>query len=154
MVTVSNDSGTYVYLTQEVVYSKKTKKSAPKRVAIGKLDSNGMLIPNQNYMEMFGEDSALKQALERNDSLAFGPQLVVDKIAKETGLDEILTEVVPEYKDKILDIATFMIMTGNNAMYEFEEYGYGHSLFNIDVFGDSTIGDILRILKSKISICL
>ncbi len=149
MVSVSNDSGTYVYLTQEVVYSKKTKKSTPKRVAIGKLDSNGMLIPNQNYIEIFGEDSVLKQAPERNDSLAFGPQLVVDKIAKETGLDEILTEVVPEYKDKILDIATFMIMTEKNAMYEFEEYGYGHSLFNMDVFGDSTIGDMFKDIKVK-----
>ena len=110
VVTVSNDSGTYVYLTQKVVYSKKTKKSAPKRVAIGKLDSNGMLIPNQNYMEIFGEDSSLKPAPERNDALVFGPQLVVNKIAKETGLEEILSEVLPEYKEKILDIATYMIM--------------------------------------------
>lgn len=149
VVTVSNNSGTYVYLTQKVVYSKSTKKSAPQRITIGKLDSNGMLIPNHNYIELFGEDIDLKIAPERSDSLSFGPQLVVDKIAKQTGLDEILEEILPEYKERILDIATFMIMEGKNAVYEFEEYGYKHSLFNVDIFSDSTIGNIFKEIRVK-----
>lgn len=49
-VTVRTKSGTYVYLTQRVEYSSKLKCSRPKRIAIGKLNEKGMLIPNQNYL--------------------------------------------------------------------------------------------------------
>ena len=49
-VTVRTKSGTYVYLTQSVEYSSKLKCSRPKRIAIGKLNEKGMLIPNQNYL--------------------------------------------------------------------------------------------------------
>lgn len=53
-VTTKTKSGTYVYLTQKVEYSSSLKCSRPKRIAIGKLDDNGMLIPNKNYFDIYG----------------------------------------------------------------------------------------------------
>ena len=57
-VTVRTKSGTYVYLTQRVEYSSKLKCSRPKRIAIGKLNEKGMLIPNQNYFDLYGKPEA------------------------------------------------------------------------------------------------
>jgi hypothetical protein len=45
-VIVRSKNGAYVYLTQKVVYSSELKCSRPKRIAIGKLNDDGMLIPN------------------------------------------------------------------------------------------------------------
>ena len=42
-----------------------------------------------------------------------------------------------------------MVMSENNTMQYFEDYGYCHSLFNKDNFSDSTIGKLLEELKIK-----
>ena len=46
-VIVKNNGYQYVYLTQCVKYSPRLKRSVPSRASIGKLDENGMLIPNK-----------------------------------------------------------------------------------------------------------
>lgn len=50
------EKATYVYLTLSVKYSKEKKRTIPNRVLIGKLDEGGLLIPNHNYIDMFGEE--------------------------------------------------------------------------------------------------
>ena len=54
-VIVNNKGKKYVYLTQEVSYSPDLKCSRPKRIAIGKLSDDGKLIPNKNYIDLFGK---------------------------------------------------------------------------------------------------
>lgn len=148
-VTVRTKSGTYVYLTQSVEYSSKLKCSRPKRIAIGKLNEKGMLIPNQNYFDLYGKPVELDVPGERADSISCGPFVVVDSIARKTQLMDVLESVFPEQWEKILDLATYMMMTENNVMQYFEDYGYHHALFNESNFTDSTIGRLFDNMSIK-----
>lgn len=148
-VTVRTKSGTYVYLTQSVEYYSKLKCSRPKRIAIGKLNEEGMLIPNQNYFDLYGKPVELDVPGERADSISCGPFVVVDSIARKTQLMDVLESVFPEQWEKILDLATYMMMTENNVMQYFEDYGYHHALFNESNFTDSTIGRLFDNMNIK-----
>ena len=148
-VTVRTKSGTYVYLTQSVEYSSKLKCSRPKRIAIGKLNEEGMLIPNQNYFDLYGKPVELDVPGERADSISCGPFVVVDSIARKTQLMDVLESVFPEQWEKILDLATYMMMTENNVMQYFEDYGYRHALFNESNFTDSTVGRLFDNMSIK-----
>lgn len=148
-VTVRTKSGTYVYLTQRVEYSSKLKCSRPKRIAIGKLNEKGMLIPNQNYFDLYGKPVELDVPGERADTVSCGPFIVVDAIARKTQLMDVLESVFSEQWDKILDLATYMMMTENNVMQYFEDYGYHHALFNESNFTDSTIGRLFDNMNIK-----
>jgi transposase len=148
-VTVRTKSGTYVYLTQGVEYSSKLKCSRPKRIAIGKLNEKGMLIPNQNYFDLYGKPVELDVPGERADTVSCGPFVVVDAIARKTQLMDVLESVFSEQWEKILDLATYMMMTENNVMQYFEDYGYHHALFNESNFTDSTIGRLFDNMNIK-----
>lgn len=148
-VTVRTKSGTYVYLTQRVEYSSKLKCSRPKRIAIGKLNEDGMLIPNQNYFDLYGKPVELDVPGERADTVSCGPFVVVDAIARKTQLMDVLESVFPEQWEKILDLAAYMMMTENNVMQYFEDYGYHHALFNDCNFTDSTIGRLFDNMSIK-----
>lgn len=148
-VTVRTKSGTYVYLTQRVEYSSKLKCSRPKRIAIGKLNEEGMLIPNQNYFDLYGKPVELDVPGERADSVSCGPFVVVDAITRKTQLMDVLESVFPEQWEKILDLATYMMMTENNVMQYFEDYGYHHALFNESNFTDSAIGRLFDNMSIK-----
>lgn len=146
-VIVRNKDKEYVYLTQKVQYSPELKRSTPKRILIGKLDEKGMLVPNKNYLDIFGESIELELQTDRCDYVSIGPHLVVSKIVDKLSIYRLLDTIFPEKADKILDIATYMIMSENNVMNYFEDYGYGHSLFNGKNFTDSTIGRVLNSLS-------
>lgn len=148
-VIVNNKGKKYVYLTQEVSYSPDLKCSRPKRIAIGKLSDDGKLIPNKNYIDLFGETIELKDACERSDFVSIGPHFIAQTIAIKTKLQEVLYSIFDKNTDKILDIAVYMMMTENNIMQYFEDYGYCHSLFNKENFTDGTIGSVLSSMKVK-----
>lgn len=148
-VVTNTKSGRYVYLTQKVEYHSELKCSRPKRIAIGKLNEDGLLVPNQNYYEIFGKEVELEEPGERADFISIGTQFIVERVAELLELDKVLYAVFKEDTDKILDIASYMIVNENNVMQYFEDYGYNHSLNNIDNFTDSTIGRLLERLKIK-----
>ncbi len=148
-VTVCTKSGTYVYLTQKVEYSSELKRSLPKRVAIGKLNDEGKLLPNKNYYSIYGETVELLDQADRSDYLSVGPQMIVETISRKIQLFDLLESVFGEDCNKLLDVASYMIMKETNAMQYFEDYGYGHSLLNKENFTDNTIGRLLDSLKVK-----
>lgn len=138
-----------IYLTLKVEYSKQKKRSSPKRLYIGKLNEDGMLIPNQNYFDHFGEEALLQEVPDRCDCVSVGPHFVFSKIAEKKELDCMLSSVFEDDAEKILDIASYMVMSENNKMQYFEYYGYDHSLFSKEVFSDSTISNLMQELKVK-----
>ncbi len=62
---------------------------------------------------------------------------------------DVLESVFPEQWEKILDLATYMMMTENNVMQYFEDYGYHHALFNESNFTNSTIGRLFDNMNIK-----
>lgn len=149
-VVVRGKSGNYVYFTEKVQYNPELKRSVPKRIAIGKLNDDGLLIPNQNYFDIFGNsDEDVVQPADRADYVSTGLHVVADKIVNDLGVYAILEEIFGDYTDKILDIALYFIQREDNAVQYFEDYGYAHSLFNESNFTDSTIGRLFDDLKVK-----
>ena len=61
----------------------------------------------------------------------------------------MLSSIFDKDADKILDLASYMVMSENNKMQYFDYYGYDHSLFSKEVFSDSTISNLLEKLKIK-----
>lgn len=146
-VIVKGRSGSYVYLTQGVKYSPELKQTRPVRVAIGKLDEEGRLIPNRNYFEIFPYEQ--NEPGDKADFVIAGPHFVVDKISAENGLKELLETIFKDDSDRILDIATYMMMSENNVMQYFEDYGYNHTLFSVENFDDNAIGRLFKEIKVK-----
>ncbi len=146
-VIVRQGNRSYVYLTTGVQYSSKDKKSQPKRVLIGKLDKNGELIPNKNYMELFGSDLELPG--EKSDYVSYGPYAVTDAICKENGMKELLSSVFDEDGMRILDTALFMVMSENNRMTHFEDYEYDHVLFSDNEVTDTSVGNLFSRIRPK-----
>lgn len=146
-VVIKGKSGNYVYLTQGVKYSTELKQTRPIRIAIGKLNEDGKLIPNKNYFELFPCDQ--EEPGDKADFVIVGPHFVVDKISEENGLKELLETIFKDDSDKILDIATYMMMSENNVMQYFEDYGYNHTLFNVENFDDNSIGRLFQKIKVK-----
>ena len=70
-----------------------------------------MLIPNKKYFELFPDSNGLDELGDRADLISIGPHLVVDKISNQLSLYSLLETVFHDKADKILDIATYMIMS-------------------------------------------
>lgn len=148
-VLVKNNGKQYVYLTQGVRYFPELKQSRPVRVAIGKMNDEGLMIPNQNYYDIFGEEAELELPGHRADFVSLGLHLVIQKIAEKLNLSTLLESIFQEDSAKILDIAAYMLASENNVMQYFQDYGYHHSLFNGENFTDNTIGKLFKELSTK-----
>ena len=146
-VIVRQGDRSYVYLTTGVQYSSKDKKSQPKRVLIGKLDEDGKLIPNKNYMDLFGR--YLELPCNKADYVSFGSYAVTDAICKENGMKELLSSVFDEDGMRILDAALYMVVSENNRMTHFEDYEYNHVLFSEKPCTDTAVGNLFSRIKPK-----
>lgn len=149
IVTQNRNGKKYVYFTKKVVYDPEKKRSIPDRVYIGILNDDGKLIPNQNYVDIFGIEEECVDPNNRGDFISVGLHSVVNHIAEKMQLKELLDGIFEEDSKKILDIAMYMITTQDNTMYRFEDYGFNHSLFNGENFSDSTIGRLFDGISVK-----
>ena len=149
IVTQNRNGKKYVYLTKKVVYNPEKKRSIPDRIYIGILNDDGKLIPNQNYVDIFGIEEECVDPNNRGDFISAGLHSVVSYIAEKMQLKELLDGIFEEDSKKILDIAMYMITTQDNTMYRFEDYGFNHSLFNGENFSDSTIGRLFDGISVK-----
>ena len=152
-VTVKNISGTgYVYYTTGRVYSSEEKRSNPVRVTIGKQckDDPTRMFPNEKYAIYFADTMPEELLVEpkRSSCLHIGAYFVIRKIIAEYHLDQIIEEIVGKDAGLFLDLATYAIITENNAAQYYEGYGFNHPLFtnNMRVYSDSKVSDFLQNL--------
>ena len=75
-----------------------------------------MLIPNQNYFDLMVSLLNLMFLVKELILYLVALFIVVDAIARKTQLMDVLESVFSEQWDKILDLATYMMMTENNVM--------------------------------------
>ena len=149
-VFTKTGSATYVYLTKSVAYSKEKKRTVPTRVLIGKLNDDGMLVPNHNYVELFGEKKELVPSPERADFVSCGLHMILERIAEELQLNTLLEGVFDkEVSDLILDVASYMIHSEDNVMQYVDNYCYGHDLFSDQCFEDSAVGKLMNLISVK-----
>jgi len=140
---------TYVYYELERVYDPVKKYSLPKWMIIGKRceDDHSMMYPNGNYLALFPEADLPGSYShdERSSSQHIGPYIIIQKVIKEEGLDELLRPVIGKDTGLLLDLAAYSIITEDNAAQYYPEYAYDHPLFTDDmkVYSDTKISEFL-----------
>lgn len=144
----------YVYYEYERVYDPKRKYTTVKRSTIGKLSDENpdKMRPNENFRKYFPETEIPEEREDtgRSSALKAGTYMVINQVVKDLGLDERLEAAFGTRNGGlILDLATYSVITENNAAQYYPDYAYNHPLFtpNMRVYSDSTISDFLRELR-------
>jgi len=92
------------------------------KTGIGKLDENGMLIPNENYFAIYGgTPQSEPEAVEVDSILNFGDHFLLDHIAENIGLKKVMKNIFGELGDDVLLLAIYMSLTGN-ALYRSDSW--------------------------------
>lgn len=144
---------TYINYEYDRVYKPEKKYNIPKRTTIGKQceDDPTMMYPNPNFMKYF-PDAELPTDEGRTDHsscIRIGTHLVMEKIIRESCLDRIVGSIY-NHDDRgsglFLDLATYFIVTENNAGQYYPDYAYNHPLFtpNSKVYSDATVSRFIH----------
>ncbi len=143
-------SGIYVMYEIGRKYNSEKKYNVPERVTIGKLckDKHGKMYPNEKYYTYFPDDDYLENASEnkRSSCLRIGTYLVIKKIIKDCGLDNIVNNIFDGDAGLFLDLMSYSIVTENNAAQYYPDYAYNHPLFTSDfkIYSDSKVGSFFK----------
>ncbi|MDD2971657.1 MAG: hypothetical protein PHE02_05950 [Lachnospiraceae bacterium] len=91
-----------------------------------------------------------KFSTKRSSLIRVGTQRVIEKTLQEYRLPEILEHYFEKDLGFFLDIASYSIITENNAGQYYPDCAYNHSLFSegMKVYSDSKISDFLYIISS------
>ena len=90
-INSSNKNRTwYVYYTKRAYRNSKNQPTSEK-ILIGKRDpESGMLIPNKNYFDIFGQD----MILHTKSILDFGNFFAINSVLEELGVSDILKKIM------------------------------------------------------------
>lgn len=147
-----NSSNQYIYFVTGKVYNKKTGfADDKKRICIGKMIDDTHFMPNDNYFEIFGNESglALSDNPGRSDTLKIGAFILVQKLMRDLELESVLEAVygADTYR-MIADIVSFMIVSETSSFQHFPDFMYNHSGLNTDIRQDTYIS---RFLKTQLN---
>ena len=117
----NNQQTKYVYYTVRA-YRNENGKSTSDEVLIGKkAETEGQMIPNQRYYEIFEKKDNLTSSkttdAEPERILNAGSAYVLEEIATQTGLAEILADCFPGKWKQMLACAFYMVCEGNTMAY-------------------------------------
>jgi len=110
---------TYVYYTLRA-YRDDKGRSTSDEAAIGKRDEmTGYLIPNRRYYEIFTQENSTVPAVMKAPKMvrSCGITVVLNEMAKRTGLIDILMRCFPDRWENILAVAFYILCEGNVMMY-------------------------------------
>lgn len=151
-LTFREKAGTvYVYYEYDRSYDAKKKYNVPKRTTIGKLvdpDDRTTMYPNTIFATHFPTEVPEVHAdANRSGCLRMGTWAVIDKIAREYQLGDMLSEIIGGRDGSlVLDLAAYSIVTEGSAAQHYPAYAYTHPLHtqNMHIYGDSKISDLLN----------
>ena len=139
----------YVYQVVKTEYKKDKQYTVDKRVNIGKMIDDTYMIPNDKFILYYPDLVKIDNpSKEFSDTLSVGAFSLIDKVLKDTGIDNLLNEIFEEKACLIKDLIAYMIIK-ESCEYEYFEYYERKSLtFTNKVYSDSTVS---ALLKDKIS---
>ena len=149
---------TYIYYEHGRKYYSDRRYTVPQCTTIGKTSENdpSMMIPNGNYLKIF-PDAELPDELPastRSGCLKIGAFLVIRKVIQHYKLDERIEGLLDKDSGLFLDLASYAIVTENNAAQYYPDYAFNHPLFTsgMKVYSDSKISRFLRDISRDDSI--
>ncbi len=151
-------SGIYVYFEIAREYNPVTKQTKPKRVCVGKLDSQDEhnMFPNEKFFTYFPDSLFLDMPDEvenqRSSCISVGAYIAIKIIIKRLKLDNYLNKAVNDTKicGTFLDFVTYEILEQSNVAQHFTIYAFRHPLFVPDmvIYSDSTLSRIFQSLTN------
>lgn len=153
------DTSCYVYYEYDRVYDPSQKYTNVKRAMIGKQSKADfdMMQPNQNYLKYFPEVDLPeeKDRTLRSSCLRVGTHIVLQKLFRESGIPEMLSQYFSEKDLKLfMDLAAYSIITECNAAQYYPDYAYNHAIFTQDmrIYSDSKVSDFFRSITDNQSV--
>ena len=148
----------YVYYEHGRRYDSKKGYTVPQTTSIGKIceDDTSMMYPNANYLKFFPE-AELPEELPvsvRSGCQKIGDYLVIKKVIEYYKLNEEISGIIGKDAGLFLNLATYTIVTENNAAQYYPDYAFNHPLFTdeMKIFSDSKISSFLREISRDNSI--
>ena len=149
-ITIKKKGGSsFVLFEYERVYDSARKFNIPKRAIIGKVSEEdaSLMYPNENYQTHFPAAVLPEERPEayRSCCLKIGAYLVIDKVAREYGLAEMLGGRLGKDGGLLLDLVCYSIISEDNAAQYYPDFAFSHPLFshNMRIYSDSKVSRLL-----------
>lgn len=148
---------TYINYEYDRIYKPEKKYNVPKRTTIGKQcpDDPDMMFPNENYYKFYPneEKPSVIEDTKRSSCLSAGTGIVIKKVIEDSGLGDIVTDILGKDAGLFFDLAAYSIISENSAAQYYPDYAYSHTLFTDDmkIYSDSTISRFLNELPEDCS---
>jgi transposase len=145
----------FVLFEYQRVYDPLRKFNIPKRSIIGKVseENDSQMYPNENYQTHF-PTAVLPE--ERSDAyrsccLRIGAYLIIDKVAQEYGLPQMLKKHLGKDSGLLLDLACYSIISEDNAAQYYPDFAFSHPLFSdgMKIYSDSKVSRLLSSITKE-----
>jgi len=148
---------TYIEYTYDRKYNPKKKYNIPLRTTIGKQvkDDPSMMYPNPNFEKFFPEvslpDNECSKDPSRSSCIKVGAFIVIKKIIDDYHLVEHLGQWDSRGTGLLLDLASYSVISENNAAQHYPEYAYNHPVFTPEhkIYSDSTISRFMSEISDN-----
>ena len=157
-------SGKYPYVYKILkAYRNEEGKPTNDRIRIGTLDiQSGLLIPNANYWELYGNADIPESFPSYQSVRAIGASYAVSRILQSLGVDKILESVCGKSRaQNILTAAIYMVCRGNifERVYDWcEGYTFDNNPLNSTtasmLFSSITFDERMQFFKAWIAVQL
>lgn len=129
-----------------IEYTNKVLSELPKKLT-QKINKDKKFYPNAELPKE-------RDRSQRSSCLRIGAFLVIRKIIEDYGLDEMLARIIGSDSDLFMDLATYSVISENNAGQYYPDYAYNHPLFTSDmrIYSDSKVSDFFGNLSIDQSI--
>lgn len=152
IVLQKSNGTTYVKYEYDRVYIKQKGYNIPKRATIGRVCDNdaSKMFPNQNFVKYFPdvEIPGVEPKFVRSSSLKLGAYVVIKHIIEKSGLKQMISALFDNDSDArlFMDIATYTIISEDNAGQYYPDYAFCHPLFTpkMHIYSDSKVSDFLQ----------
>ncbi len=135
----------YVYKVIGQRYIKDKKYTVDERKAIGRMIDDEYMIPNEDFSIYYPDVTMdIEDISDISYTLKVGNYILIDKIFKDSGLDDLLERIFPEYHNFIKDLVFYMIIREDSTIQHFPSFFYDHPSFSKKVYSDSFISKIFK----------
>ena len=134
----------YVYQVVGKTYKKDKKYTVDQRKLIGKMIDDEWMVPNEYFSQYYPDVSIEQDAPSFSDTLKIGGFLVVQKLIRDLGLEEIITSIFDDYALFIEDIVSYMIINESCTFQYYSNFMRNHPVLEGVIRDDTQISRLLK----------
>lgn len=134
----------YVYQVVGKTYKKDKKYTVDQRKLIGKMIDDEWMVPNEYFFQYYPDVSIEQDAPSFSDTLKIGGFLVVQKLIRDLGLEEIITSIFDDYALFIEDIVSYMIINESCTFQYYSNFMRNHPVLEGVIRDDTQISRLLK----------